>query len=72
MRFHRKCDLVPCPPFREIFGTAYGVCPLEQECPPEIVCGYANSQGEIARVRGIVDLAKSLAAAGWVETDITK
>lgn len=48
--YHRKCELGLCPPYREIFGTLYGVCPLIEECPPEITCGYSTARQEIQRV----------------------
>jgi hypothetical protein len=41
MPLFRKCDLGLCPPYQEIFGEKYGVCPLIQECPENVVCGYA-------------------------------
>lgn len=40
----RACELALCPPIRVLFGRKYGVCPLKQECPDSVVCGYATTR----------------------------
>jgi hypothetical protein len=46
----RKCELALCPPYQDIFGYRFGVCPLVQECPDTVVCGYAMTRQAIKQL----------------------
>ncbi len=48
----RACTLAFAEPSRVIFGVRYGVCPLNVECPDNIVCGHTYTQQIIATMRG--------------------